>query len=386
MVISAMRRAFVTAKEQDNPKRILFLAAFFPENAGYQWRVNKWKSHLEDRGFEVVIESAISEKEFYELTQSNMTKFMIRFLKRRFKQVVASKKFDRVIVRRELLLYNDYGNLFLDKLLLKIHPSAILDFDDDIAYAKKEPREINSLFAKLLREHPQKFTESLRLYKRFTVGSNYLKEFVLERNPTVAKEDVHVLPTCLDYDFELKSYPTDNQKTTFGWIGGDHNQRLLEHVIPTLNTLSEKSDLELLVISRTPYTNENARFPIRNYAWSLETEVLDLKRIDIGLMPLNNTNEDKGKAGFKLLQYMALGIVSVASGITVNKDIVDEGTNGFLVDPNGDWFEILSNVLNQKNRFVEIGQQARKKIEKNYLFRSQANQYIDFLRGQTKNQ
>ena len=48
-------------------------------------------------------------------------------------------------------------------------------------------------------------------------------------------------------------------------------------------------------------------------------------------MPLENTYIGKGKCGFKLIQYMGLGIVSVASAITSNKEQRSEAPAGHLV-------------------------------------------------------
>ena len=41
--------------------------------------------------------------------------------------------------------------------------------------------------------------------------------------------------------------------------------------------------------------------------WSAETEVELTKRIDIGLMPLADTEWARGKCAFKAIQYLAMG-------------------------------------------------------------------------------
>ena len=98
-------------------KSVLYLAAFFPGNAGYHWRVKKWTEELEKEGFTVNIASPLNELDFKNLLAQDHQQFLIKSLKRRFWQVVHSRKYETVIVRRELLIFNDYGNLFLEKLL-----------------------------------------------------------------------------------------------------------------------------------------------------------------------------------------------------------------------------------------------------------------------------
>lgn len=363
-------------KKNAEKDSILYLTAFFPGNSGYQWRVKEWALLLEKEGYKVDMLHAIDEESFYKYKDKNPSLFHVIFLKNRFKQVLQARKYEKVIVRRDLLLYNDYGNLFLEKLLLKINPNTILDFDDDLAFSKKEPREINSLFGKLLLENGDKFTKSLNLYNNFFVGSNYLKNYVLQRNKNA---NIQIIPTCVAYDNEIPKKYEQKEEIVFGWIGGNHNLFLLETIIEPLNELAKKHNISLLVIAGREYKNDKANFKIRNIAWSLETEVESMKQMDVGVMPLLNTLRDKGKAGFKLIQYMGLGIVSVASGVTVNTEIVDNEKDGFLVFDNN-WQNILEKVIENKNQFGSLGLAAREKIITKYSFTSNFKLYLNFLK------
>ena len=201
-------------------KSILYLAAFFPGNAGYHWRVQKWAEELEKEGFTVIVASPLSEYDFKNLLAQDHQKFLIKSLKRRFWQVVASRKHEKVIVRRELLIFNDYGNLFLEKLLLKIHPNAILDFDDDLSAAKKQPKKITSFFGRLMRENGDKFNDSLQLYRRFIVASDYLKNRVLDQNKSISDSAINIIPTCVDYDqvTPKKYVNNENQSLSVGLV------------------------------------------------------------------------------------------------------------------------------------------------------------------------
>ncbi len=72
-------------------------------------------------------------------------------------------------------------------------------------------------------------------------------------------------------------------------------------------------------------------------SWSKATEISDLEKIDIGIMPLPDDEWSKGKCGFKALQYMALEIPAVASPVGVNTTIIQEGINGFLCTTDEEW-------------------------------------------------
>jgi glycosyltransferase involved in cell wall biosynthesis len=365
---------FLNIRKKKN-NTILFLAAFYPKNAGYNWRVHKWIEQLNTQGYNSVSKYTLKASGF-DILLTNRSLFLIKTLKKRFWQVISSSSYETVIVRRELLLYNDYGNLFLDKLLLKIHPNAILDFDDDISEAKNQPKEINSWYGKLLLEDGNKFNNSLRLYSNFIVASIHLKSRIIEQN--VNYNNIAIIPTCVDYnDFPQKIYKS-NKPFTFGWIGGNHNYFLLDLLLPTFEKIASEYKFKLLVIGGIEY-KRNVNFDIEFRKWSLHSEIKDLLDIDVGLMPLINDMESKGKGGFKLIQYMGLGIVSIASPITINTEIVDHEKNSFLADKDDDWEFWITELLNGKIDMQKIGNAARLKINNNYTFNSNKENYLKFI-------
>jgi glycosyltransferase involved in cell wall biosynthesis len=96
-------------------------------------------------------------------------------------------------------------------------------------------------------------------------------------------------------------------------------------------------------------------------------------------MPLIDDEESRGKGGFKLLQYMGLGIVSIASPITINKDIVIHGKNSFLANGSEEWKRILESALKREINLVEIGSEARKRISSHFSIKAHKSTYVQFL-------
>lgn len=363
-------------KSQKRSNSILYLENFPVENAGYQYRAQKWSKILNKNGYNVDVWTLYTNKKDFDEKRKvkPFSRFLIKALWIRFFQVWRSRKYETIIVRRELLFFNDYGNLFMEKLLLRIHPNAILDFDDDIAAAKKQPKKIINWYGRLMREHGNKFNETIKMYNRFIVASNYLKERVISTNPKIDENHIIVTPTCVDYDkYPSKKYPKNIQKITFGWIGGDHNYPQLRRIIPALNKLYCEHDFKLIVIGGSKFECE-AKFNIEFIPWSLKTEIENLHLIDVGLMPLKESGITKGKGGFKLIQYMGLGIVGLASPVTINRDIVEDGVNSFLVK-NDDWEQSLKGVLSSVHQFGEIGSRARDTILKKYSFAANLEKY-----------
>jgi glycosyltransferase involved in cell wall biosynthesis len=308
---------------------------------------------------------------------SNMPFFHMVFLWERYWQCLASIYYDEVIVRREILMFNDYGNLFFERLMATIHNSLILDFDDDIAAAKREPRTIG-FYGKLLLESAAKFTNSFKYYNGFIPASGYLKQkFLSSKN----ENDILVLPTCVDYDkLTPKSYGQQTWELTIGWVGARNNLENILVVIPALNALADKYKFRLLIVCDAQLQGRT-NFPIENIYWSEKDEITNLQKIDIGIMPLMVNDENKGKAGFKLIQYMGCGLVSLSTALTVNTEIVEDNVNGFLVPPDADWTPYFEKVFNSRENYSAISKAAFEKVKANYSFNAHTDKLITFLKN-----
>ena len=361
--------------------RVLSLEPFFPENAGYHYRTQKWADVLSKNGFETRVKYVFGRETFERLLkQAKVKSFQSIFLLRRIWQCLAALSSNCVIVRRELLLFNDYGNLFMDKLLLALHPNVILDFDDDVSAAKREPREITP-FGRLMFENGAKFAASLRLYRRFIAGSSYLSDLLVNENSKLVSTDTIIVPTCVDYErYAAKIYDAESEFVNFGWVGSAGNHYLLEIIKPVLSQVARKHKIRFILITNAGY-EMNADFDVVHVPWSLETEIESLYRLDVGLMPLYDNAEERGKCGFKLIQYMGLGIVSIASAVTVNTEIIDDGESGFLVHDEADWLWVIERVLARRAEFPQIGAAARAKIQRQFSFQSNKQKYLDFIRA-----
>ena len=379
MFLSKIFVFFLTPK----PKKqtILFLENFPIENAGYQQRSHKWGEILKNEGYQVQIFTIFENKIKYDQIREKKSQhfFLIVALIKRFRQCILARKYSSVIVRRELLFQNDYGNLFLEKMLLKLNKNVILDFDDDLSAAKRQPKEITNFYGKLMFENGNKFNESLRLYQKFIVGSEYLKSLVQKQSNNKV---IEVIPTCVDTkNFIKKTYkkhPIKNQKINIGWIGGNQNLKYLDLVIEPLNKIQKEFNIQLSVVSGKKFKHANAKFEIINYQWSLHGQFSYISNFDIGIMPLFENSVSKGKCSFKLIQYMASGLISIGSDIGSNKELIENDVNGFLTE-NKNWYSTIKRTIESWENFPEISNLAVERINKNYTFLSNKHKIINML-------
>ncbi len=119
--------------------------------------------------------------------------------------------------------------------------------------------------------------------------------------------------------------------------------------------------------------------------WSAETEVDELNRFDIGIMPLPMDEWARGNFGLKGLSYMACGVVPVMSRVGVNSEIISQGNNGFLADTNEEWFETLSLLIKNRELRTKLGEAGRNTVVERYSMLANRQKYLEVFenkRGQ----
>jgi len=98
----------------------------------------------------------------------------------------------------------------------------------------------------------------------------------------------------------------------------------------------------------------------------METEAQSLLEFDVGIMPLPDDDWSRFKCGFKLIQYMAAGLPTVASPVGVNPQIVDPGVTGELAVTKGEWVATLAGLLGDVERRRRLGAAGRRRVEGRY--------------------
>jgi glycosyltransferase involved in cell wall biosynthesis len=155
----------------------------------------------------------------------------------------------------------------------------------------------------------------------------------------------------------------------------------LDIVFPVIKKLEEQYSFEFVVIANKPpvSTCQSLRF----IPWNIQTEIDDLLRFNIGIMPLVDDEWARGKCGFKALQYMALGIPALVSPVGINKDVVDHGINGYHCFTDEDWYKYLEMLLKDESLRSRMGNSARIKIEKNYSVASNTDNFLSLFSENT---
>ena len=100
--------------------------------------------------------------------------------------------------------------------------------------------------------------------------------------------------------------------------------------------------------------------------WSLDTEVQLFNTCDIGVYPLRDDEWSRGKCGFKAIEFMACGVPVVAAAVGVNREIVQDGENGFLASSEDEWIDKLGRLLASRELRRRFGENGRRTVEARY--------------------
>jgi glycosyltransferase involved in cell wall biosynthesis len=261
--------------------------------------------------------------------------------------------FNFVFIHREC---TPIGPPFFEWVIAKIlRKKIIYDLDDSIWLPNtSEENKIASFF----KWHSKVQSICVWSYK-ISAGNGYLAAFAKAYNPNVV-----INPTTIDtenlHNLEKWTAPPKSERLVIGWTGTHSTMQYLQPLVPVLQALEKKIPFSFVVIS-----NKKPDLPLASLIfipWNKEHEIPDLLRFDIGVMPLIEDAWSKGKCGFKALQYMALGIPTVASPIGVNSKIIDQGRSGLLCTTDEEWLHALEKLLLDASLRKRIGECGRTKV------------------------
>jgi glycosyltransferase involved in cell wall biosynthesis len=120
--------------------------------------------------------------------------------------------------------------------------------------------------------------------------------------------------------------------------------------------------------------------PMEVRSWSESTEVADIQSFDIGIMPLFDEPWEKGKCGYKLIQYMACGIPVISSPVGINTKIVDDGVDGYLAGNSEEWMSAFKILYDRPQLRKKLGESGRKKIESLYSLQVTSPFFVKLIR------
>jgi glycosyltransferase involved in cell wall biosynthesis len=362
--------------------KILFLVPYpLGEAPSQRFRFEQYFERLSAAGYSYRVHSFFSAKEWKVLySKGNTTGKIFSVFSgfiRRLSSLAAASGSDIIFIHREV---TPVGPPVFEWIIAKVMGKKIIyDFDDAIWLTDKN----EGILSRIVRWR-SKVKSIIRWSHKVSCGNHYLSDFARQFNTNVVFN-----PTTIDTSYHLPRKKESNE-IVIGWTGSHSTLKYLDEIVPVIQHLERKyqgdrvypgggvrPSLVFVVIA-----NKMPGLPVRSLRyipWNRETEIEDLSNIDIGIMPLPNDDWSKGKCGFKLLQYMAIGIPSIASPVGANMEIISNGVEGFICAGSQQWIEALERLIEDPALRIQMGKAGRTKVGKRYSVDSNTATFLSLF-------
>lgn len=311
---------------------------------GQRGSIELWEDILKPQGIELVFEPFETDKlrEILHKEGKGTSKVfeMLRSYALRIKLLQNLDDFDAVFIYREAALF---GPAFLEKLVARKKP-IIYQLDDPLFMPYKSPSNGYLSYLKFF----SKIKEIIRISKVVIVNSTHIREYAAQFN-----NNIWQVPSVVDTQkFVYTPFAENLSRVCIGWSGSPsilHNVKLVEK---PLQAISAKRIADIHLIGGEDFGLSDVKHTTQK--WNEDTEVEDLRKMQIGLVPLPDNSWNKYKFIMKTAQYMALGVVPVGSPMASNLEVIRHGENGFLAATDAEWVEYLTMLAEDaelRNRF-----------------------------------
>jgi glycosyltransferase involved in cell wall biosynthesis len=276
----------------------------------------------------------------------------------RLLRLANSSRFDLIWVEKDALPWLPEE---LELALLGSKVPLVLDYDDAVFHQYDEHRH-GWVRWMLGRKHPK----LMRRAACVVAGNDYIANFAR----AAGARWVEVLPTVVDlarYHLRAPSGTPQSQPVNVGWIGQRATASFLQSLHGVFQTLQQQGVARFTAIGIDAAA---LGLPMDSVPWSEQTEAEDIARLDVGIMPLVDAPFERGKCGYKLIQYMACGLPVVASPVGVNRQLVEHGVNGYLASTQSDWEQALRILIADPALRFRMGMAGRTKVEGRYTLQA----------------
>jgi glycosyltransferase involved in cell wall biosynthesis len=288
-------------------------------------------------------------------------KHVWKYYWRRMVQLLRASPRSALWIEAELFPYLPY---WLESMLRRSGAPFVAEYDDALFHSY----DLSS-HALVRRVLGKKIDRVMQHATCVIAGNGYLAARAIQ----ASAPRVELIPTVVDHRRYAKVAHGERAQTVIGWVGSPATQKYLLDIRDALAKVCAKHDARLLLVGANAHIVEQlAGIPVERVAWSEDTEAATIARMDIGIMPLVDGPWERGKCGYKLIQYMACGLPVVASPVGVNEDIVRQGESGYLAADDAAWEDALQRLVKDAPLRQRMGSAGRERVEREYSVEAQA--------------
>lgn len=350
--------------------KVLLLAKYSRMGASSRLRALQFLPFLEREGFTVEVNTLFDDRYLERLYASGGRSVLLTL---------------KCYFSRFLLLFKvgDYEMVWIEKEIFPFFPALaermlkffkvpyVVDYDDAIFH--NYDLSSNAFVRAFL---GSKIKVVMRHAEVVTAGNAYLAEYAIESGAS----NVEIVPTVVDHLRYVSDGPEVRNDLVIGWIGSPSTEKYVVEIKTALKAVCDNFGARVILMGASSSVLAKLEgLNVEVIPWSEETETGFIKQLDIGIMPLADGLWEKGKCGYKLIQYMACGVPVVASPVGVNVDIVDGNRCGMLASDIDGWRQCLDCLLSDQALRVFYGSNGLSAVERTFSLQVQAPRIRDIL-------
>ncbi len=355
-------------------KKIFFVNPYPHDKAPSQrLKYEQYYDYFRQHGWEIEHSSFYDDKAWKVIYKKGnyIGKIMalVRGYLRRVGDAFRLRKYDVVYIH---LWVTPIKPSFFEWLYSRIAKRIIYDIDD-LVFLKNAS---HIAWWKRLLKGTQKPVFLMKHSRHVITCTPFLDEFARKYNANTT--DISSTINTEAYE-PVNAYANDH-KLVLGWSGSHSTAPYMLLLTDALNELQEEGRAFKLVVMGYAEFKMPGIKDLEALAWTAEREIPTMQRYDIGLYPLPLDDQwVMGKSGLKALQYMSLGIPTIATAIGANYRVMDDGQTGFLVKTKEEWKEKLRYLMDHPEERRRIGMAAHKRVEQLYSIKANAPVYLRIL-------
>lgn len=345
--------------------KVLVLCRYDARGASSRLRILRFLPSLEQKGIAFDVHPFFGPaylKALYAGDRLNRWDILSSYLRRG--GIMGKARPDLIWLEKEFLPWLPH---WVERAVLPRGIPYVVDFDD--AWSLRYTTHCRAPVRRLLGD---KFRGVIQGAAAVVAGNGVLEDWARD----LGAARVHRVPTVVDPERYVVT-PSPDGPFTIGWIGTPITARYLHTLAPVLRRLTAAGPLRLRVVGAPHFTMEGVT--VEALPWSEETEARLIAGMHVGIMPLPDEPWERGKCGYKLIQYMAAGRPVVASPVGANLDIVTPAV-GYLVGNEEAWMTALDVLWRDSARRDRMGASARDLVEREYALPAKAEELEAILR------
>lgn len=347
--------------------KVLLLTRYGLQGASSRMRFYQFFPYMQSAEFEFSVSPLLDDSALMRKYRSGSygPLGLLKAYARRFAMLWRRHHYDLLWIEKEAL---PWMPSWIERLMLRGVPY-VLDFDDAIFH--NYDQHPSQWVRRILGARIDRLMAGAQLV---VVGNGYLAQ----RASVAGASEVALLPTVVD----MVRYPANQnalltEPPRIVWIGSPSTVQYLSLLAEPLAALAKQQRFRLRVIGGGLFSIPGVDVEI--LPWSDATEAAAIGECAVGIMPLMDTPWEQGKCAYKLIQYMACGLPTVASPVGANCEVVVEGETGFLAATVEAWTEKLDLLLSDEALRQRLGAAGRKRVEANYSLEQAGPRLISLL-------